>query len=93
MYLWRSQSSLHQQFIAETWRNQAEATIDWSQAQVDWGKVLQWSPSRIQPAILTGVTENPQSLDEELFEKLKDIKSQIDSVKGLSYDLKNLGEK
>jgi len=39
------------------------------------------------------ITENPQSLDEELFEKLKDIKSQIDSVKGLSYDLKNLGEK
>jgi len=39
------------------------------------------------------ITENPQSLDEELFEKLKDIKSQLDSVKGLSYDLKNLGEK
>ena len=39
------------------------------------------------------ITENPQSLDEELFEKLKDIKSQLDSVKGLSYDLKKLGEK
>ena len=39
------------------------------------------------------ITENPQGLDEEFFEKLKDIKSQIDSVKGLSYDLKNLGEK
>ena len=39
------------------------------------------------------ITENPQSLDEELFEKLKDIKSQVDSVKGLSYDLKGLGEK
>jgi len=37
------------------------------------------------------ITENPQNLDEELFEKLKDIKSQIDSVKGLSYDLKGLG--
>jgi hypothetical protein len=39
------------------------------------------------------ITENPQSLDEDLFEKLKDIKSQLDSVKGLSYDLKGLGEK
>lgn len=39
------------------------------------------------------ISENPQNIDEELFEKLKDIKSQLDSVKGLSYDLKNLGEK
>ena len=39
------------------------------------------------------ITDNPQNLDEELFEKLKDIKSQLDSVKGLSYDLKSLGEK
>ena len=38
------------------------------------------------------ITDNPQNLDEELFEKLKDIKSQLDSVKGLSYDLKGLGE-
>jgi hypothetical protein len=38
------------------------------------------------------ITDNPQNLDEELFEKLKDIKSQLDSVKGLSYDLKSLGE-
>ena len=37
------------------------------------------------------ITENPQNIDEELFEKLKDIKSQLDSVKGLSYDLKGLG--
>lgn len=39
------------------------------------------------------ITENPQNLDEDFFEKLKDIKSQIDYVKGLSNDLKNLGEK
>jgi hypothetical protein len=39
------------------------------------------------------ITDNPQNLDEDLFEKLKDIKSQLDSVKGLSYDLKSLGEK
>ena len=39
------------------------------------------------------ITENPQNINEELFEKLKDIKSQLDSVKGLSYDLKNLGDK
>ena len=39
------------------------------------------------------ITENPQNIDEELFEKLKDIKSQLDTVKGLSYDLKNLGER
>jgi uncharacterized FlaG/YvyC family protein len=38
------------------------------------------------------ITENPQNLDEELFEKLKDIKSQLDSVKSLSYDLKSFGE-
>ena len=38
------------------------------------------------------ITENPQNIDEELFEKLKDIKSQLDSVKSLSYDLKKLGE-
>jgi hypothetical protein len=37
------------------------------------------------------ITDNPQNLDEEMFEKLKDVKSQLDSVKGLSYDLKNLG--
>ena len=39
------------------------------------------------------ITDNPQNLDEEMFEKLKDVKSQLDSVKGLSYDLKNLGAK
>ena len=38
------------------------------------------------------ITENPQNIDEQLFEKLKDIKSQLDSVKSLSYDLKKLGE-
>ena len=38
------------------------------------------------------ITENPQNIDEELFEKLKDIKSQLDSVKSLSYDLSKLGE-
>ena len=38
------------------------------------------------------ITENPQNIDEDLFEKLKDIKSQLDSVKSLSYDLKKLGE-
>ena len=38
------------------------------------------------------ITDNPQNLDEELFEKLKDIKSQLDSVKCLSYDLKSVGE-
>jgi len=37
------------------------------------------------------ITDNPQNLDEEMFEKLKDVKSQLDSVKSLSYDLKNLG--
>ena len=39
------------------------------------------------------ITDNPQNLDEILFEKLKDIKSQLDSIKGLSYDLKSLGER
>lgn len=38
------------------------------------------------------ITENPQNIDEDLFEKLKDIKSQLDSVKSLSYDLNKLGE-
>ncbi len=38
------------------------------------------------------ITENPQNIDEELFEKLKDIKSQLESVKSLSYDLSKLGE-
>ncbi len=38
------------------------------------------------------ITENPQNINEELFEKLKDIKSQLESVKSLSYDLKQLGE-
>ena len=31
-------------------------------------------------------------IDEELFEKLKDIKSQLVSVKSLSYDISKLGE-
>ena len=38
------------------------------------------------------ITENPQNLSEELFEKLKDIKSQIDNLSDLSRDLKNLSE-
>lgn len=38
------------------------------------------------------ITENPQNLSEELFEKLKDIKSQIDNLTDLSRDLKNLSE-
>ncbi len=38
------------------------------------------------------VTENPQGLNEELFEKLKDIKSQISYVKDLAKDLNGLGE-
>ena len=38
------------------------------------------------------ITENPQNLNEELFEKLKDIKSQIDNLSDLSRDLKNLSE-
>jgi hypothetical protein len=38
------------------------------------------------------ITENPQNIDEELFEKLKDIKSQLESVKSLSYDISKLGE-
>ena len=39
------------------------------------------------------ITENPQNLNEELFEKLKDIKSQITYVSDLAKDLNNLGEK
>ncbi len=38
------------------------------------------------------ITENPQCLNEELFEKLKDIKSQISYVKDLAKDLNGLGE-
>lgn len=38
------------------------------------------------------ITENPQNINEELFEKLKDIKSQLESVKSLTYDLKKIGE-
>lgn len=38
------------------------------------------------------ITENPQNLNEELFEKLKDIKSQMDNLSDLSRDLKNLSE-
>jgi hypothetical protein len=38
------------------------------------------------------ITENPQNLDENLFEKLKDIKSQIASVKDLANDLSNLSQ-
>jgi hypothetical protein len=38
------------------------------------------------------ITENPQNLDENLFEKLKDIKSQIDNINDLSNDLKLLSE-
>ena len=50
-----------------------------------------FSPETVGPESYY-ITDNPQNLDEELFEKLKDIKSQLDSVKGLSYDLKSLGE-
>jgi uncharacterized FlaG/YvyC family protein len=39
------------------------------------------------------ITENPQNLNEELFEKLKDIKSQITYVSDLAKELNNLGEK
>jgi uncharacterized FlaG/YvyC family protein len=39
------------------------------------------------------ITENPQGLNEELFEKLKDIKSQITYVSDLAKDLTGLGEK
>jgi hypothetical protein len=39
------------------------------------------------------ITENPQNLNEELFEKLKDIKSQISYISGLAEDLNNLGER
>jgi len=39
------------------------------------------------------ITENPQGLEEEFFEKLKDIKSQITYVSDLAKDLNNLGEK
>jgi hypothetical protein len=38
------------------------------------------------------ITENPENLDENLFEKLKDIKSQIDNINDLSNDLKRLSE-
>ena len=38
------------------------------------------------------ITENPQGLNEELFEKLKDIKNQLSSVKDLANDLAGLGE-
>ena len=38
------------------------------------------------------ITENPQNLDENLFEKLKEIKSQIDNINDLSNDLKLLSE-
>jgi hypothetical protein len=38
------------------------------------------------------ITENSQNLDEDLFEKLKDIKSQIASVKDLANDLSNLSQ-
>ncbi len=38
------------------------------------------------------ITENPQGLNEELFEKLKEIKSQISYVKDLANDLNGLGE-
>jgi uncharacterized FlaG/YvyC family protein len=39
------------------------------------------------------ITENPQNLDEALFEKLKDIKSQITYVSDLAKELNNIGEK
>jgi hypothetical protein len=39
------------------------------------------------------ITENPKNLDEALFEKLKDIKSQITYVSDLAKELNNLGEK
>lgn len=38
------------------------------------------------------ITENPQGLSEELFEKLKDIKSQMSYLKDLANDLNGLGE-
>jgi hypothetical protein len=38
------------------------------------------------------ITENPQGLNEELFEKLKDIKSQISYITDLANDLNGLGE-
>ncbi len=38
------------------------------------------------------ITENPQGLNEELFEKLKEIKNQISYVKDLANDLNGLGE-
>jgi len=38
------------------------------------------------------ITENSQNLNEDLFEKLKDIKSQIASVKDLANDLSNLSQ-
>jgi hypothetical protein len=38
------------------------------------------------------ITENPENLNEDLFEKLKDIKSQLDNLSDLSNDLKSLLE-
>ena len=38
------------------------------------------------------ITENPENLNEDLFEKLKDIKSQLDNLSDLSNDLKRLSE-
>ena len=38
------------------------------------------------------ITENPENLNEDLFEKLKDIKSQLDNLSDLSNDLKSLSE-
>jgi len=38
------------------------------------------------------ITENSQNLNEDLFEKIKDIKSQIASVKDLANDLSNLSQ-
>jgi len=38
------------------------------------------------------ITENPENLNADLFEKLKDIKSQLDNLSDLSNDLKRLSE-
>jgi len=38
------------------------------------------------------ITENPENLNVDLFEKLKDIKSQLDNLSDLSNDLKRLSE-
>jgi len=38
------------------------------------------------------ITENPENLNEDLFEKLKDIKSQLDNLSDLSNDLKRLSK-